>query len=263
VTGHGLLAGRVCAVTGGARGIGRAVCERFAEEGAAVAVCDILDDDGAAVCDGLRETGARAEYVRMDVTDAASVEAGADAIAGALGPPDVLVANAGILIQQHVLDMSQTAWHRTLDVNLTGVFHCAREFGRRMVDGARGGRILIASSMAGIVGGEFYGAYAASKFAVIGLAQSMAVELAPAGVLVNCVCPGAIQTDMIEQVIHEQATATGRTADDLRRENLAPIALGRFGEPAEVADIYVWLASDLARYVTGQRVVVDGGMLIT
>jgi NAD(P)-dependent dehydrogenase (short-subunit alcohol dehydrogenase family) len=263
VTGHGLLTGRICAVTGGARGIGKAVCERFAEEGAAVAVCDILDDEGATVRDALRAAGARAEYVHIDVADADSVEAGAAAVAETLGPPDVLVANAGILIQDRVLDMAETAWQRTLDVNLTGVFYCARTFGRRMVEAGRGGRIVIASSMAGIVGGAFYGAYAASKFAVIGLAQSMAVELAPDGVLVNCVCPGAIQTEMIEQVIHEQAAATGRSPDSLRSENLLPIALGRFGDPTEVADIYVWLASDLARYVTGQRVVVDGGMLIT
>jgi NAD(P)-dependent dehydrogenase (short-subunit alcohol dehydrogenase family) len=258
-----LLNGRVCAVTGGARGIGRAVCERYAEEGAAVAVCDINDDEGMRVRDALRASGARSAYVHMDVTDAPSVEAGATAVEAALGSVDVLVANAGILKQDRVLDMPDEAWQQTLDVNLTGVFNCARSFGRRMAERGKGGRILIASSMAGIVGGAFYGAYAASKFGVIGLAQSMAVELAGDGVLVNCVCPGAIQTEMIEQVIHEQAAATGRTADDVRNENLAPIAMGRFGEPTEVADIYVWLASDLARYVTGQRVVVDGGMLIT
>lgn len=240
----GLLEGRRCVVTGAARGIGRAICERFAEEGATVVACDVTEGEGVVAC---------------DVTDRARVEE----LAGATGPVDVVVANAGVLLQDRVLDMSDELWHRTLEVNLTGVFHCVQVFGRLMVKRGQGGRILITSSIAGKRGGAFYGAYAASKFGVIGLAQSAAAELAEHGILVNCVCPGTVDTEMMVKLAREQAAATGRSEDDLVRENLKAIALNRYADPREIADAFVFLASPLARYVTGQSIVVDGGMLVS
>jgi NAD(P)-dependent dehydrogenase (short-subunit alcohol dehydrogenase family) len=260
---HGLLEGSVCVVTGGARGIGRAICERFVEEGGQVLVCDVLDGLGDALCDDLRARGGRAEYQHVDVTDRESVEAALAAAIRHLGRVDVLVANAGILRQSPLLEMDESIWREVLEVNLTGVFHCCQVFGRQMVKQGRGGRIVVASSIGGIEGGAFYGAYSASKFGVIGLTQSLAVELAPSGVLVNCVCPGSVDTDMMEQLAHEQAEATGRRYEQVVAEIVAPIALGRYARPGEVADAYVYLCSPLSSYVTGQRIVVDGGMLVT
>jgi NAD(P)-dependent dehydrogenase (short-subunit alcohol dehydrogenase family) len=258
-----LLEESVCVVTGGARGIGQAICERYAEEGAAVVICDLLDDAGEELRDQLRSGGARAEYQHVDVTDRRSIEAALATVLTAFGRVDVLAANAGVLRQAPVLEMDETMWHSVLDVNLTGVFHCCQVFGGRMVEQGSGGRIVIASSIGGIEGGAFYGAYAASKFAVIGLAQSLAVELAPHKVLVNCVCPGSVDTEMMEQLAREQALATGRAQEDVVAENVAPIALGRYATTREVADVYVFLASPLSSYITGQRIVVDGGMLVT
>jgi NAD(P)-dependent dehydrogenase (short-subunit alcohol dehydrogenase family) len=259
----GLLSGSVCVVTGGARGIGRAICERYAEEGADVVICDLLDDAGEELRDQLRSGGARAEHQHLDVTDRGSVEAALAAALASFGRIDVLAANAGVLRQAPVLDMDESMWRGVLEVNLTGVFHCCQVFGRQMVEQGTGGRIVIASSIGGIEGGAFYGAYAASKFAVIGLAQSLAVELAPHKVLVNCVCPGSVDTGMMEQLAREQAAATGRAESEVVADNMTPIALGRYATPREVADVYVFLASPLASYITGQRIVVDGGMLVT
>lgn len=259
----GLLSGRACVVTGGARGIGRAICERFVEEGGDVLVCDLLTDDGEALCHELRSRGGRAVFVRLDVTQRVSVEEALTAAVAAFGRVDVLIANAGILRQERVLEMEEAVWRSVLEVNLTGVFHCCQVFGRQMVKQGNGGRIVIASSIAGIQGCAFNGAYAASKFGVIGLLQSLAVELAPSGILVNCICPGAVDTGMMEQFARDQARATGSTYEQLVDENLAPIALGRYATPREVADAYVYLASPLSSYITGQRIVVDGGMLLT
>jgi NAD(P)-dependent dehydrogenase (short-subunit alcohol dehydrogenase family) len=226
-------------------------------------ICDLLDDAGEELRDQLRSGDTRAEYQHTDVTDRDSVEAALSAALAAFDRVDVLVANAGILRQAPLLEMDEAMWRAVLEVNLTGVFHCCQVFGRRMVEQGSGGRIVIASSIGGIEGGAFYAAYAASKFAVIGLAQSLAVELAPHDVLVNCVCPGSVDTEMMEQLAHEQAAATGRAAEVVVAENVAPIALGRYATPREVADVYVFLASRLSSYITGQRIVVDGGMLVT
>jgi len=258
-----LLQGRVCVVTGGATGIGRAVCERFAEEKARVAVADIDHEGVAAVCQEIRARGGQALPIPLDVTVRESVEQADAAISEAFGRLDVVVANAGILIQGRMLDLDEASWQRTLDVNLTGVYRCLQVFGRRLVAQGEGGRMLVTSSISGLRGGTFYGAYSASKFALIGLAQSMATELAQHGVLVNCVCPGLVDTDMMARLAREQATLTGAAVESVVTQNVHRVPLGRYATPEEIADAFVFLASPLARYVTGQRLVVDGGMLFT
>lgn len=259
----GLLAGRTALITGGARGIGLAVAHRFAAEGAAVAIADV-DADGAdrAAAEIAGGSDRPTVGVRVDVTDEGSVRAAADEAEAVLGPVDLLVANAGILVLKPMLDLTAAEFRRVLDVNLTGTFVSVREFGRRMRDRGTGGRVVVSSSLFGVRGGRTNGAYSASKFGQLGLVQSLAAELGEHGILVNAVCPGQIATDMMAALIRDRAAQTGRSEADVEADLVERIATGRMATPDEIADVYVYLASPLSRYVTGQAHVVDGGWLV-
>lgn len=257
-----LLDGRVSFVTGGAQGIGLELVRRFAAEGARVMIGDIRADEAERQAERLRENGFDVRAVALDVTDPVSVEHAAEVCAKQLGEPEVLVANAGILHLQPVLEMSLETWCRVLDVNLTGVFLCCKTFARRMVRTDRGGRIIVTSSLFGRRGGRENGAYSASKFGVIGLVESLAAELAPYGVLVNAVCPGQVDTEMMRKLVHDRSEVRGVDPDVVESELIGRIPLGRMASPSEVADVFVYLASPLSRYVTGQSLIVDGGMQV-
>jgi NAD(P)-dependent dehydrogenase (short-subunit alcohol dehydrogenase family) len=257
-----LLAHRVAVITGGARGIGLLVAERYAAEGAAVVLADVDLATAEQEAARLVASGARALAGRVDVTDPGSLEELADAAEARLGQVDVVVANAGVLVQAPALRTSLEAWRRSLDVNLTGGFLTCTAFGRRMVERGRGGRIVVSSSLFGVRGGRDNAAYSASKFGLIGMVQCLAAEWAPAGVLVNAVCPGQVDTAMMRQLFHDRAALRGTAPEAVEAELLAKIPLGRLADPREVADLYVYLASDLSRYVTGQALVADGGWLV-
>ncbi len=254
-----LLAERTAFITGGARGIGRALVERFAEEGARVLCGDVAGDAAEATASELRDRGLSVRATTVDVTDPESVEAAANACEREFGVADVLVANAGILLLEPVLEMKLEQWRRVLDVNLTGAFLCCRAFGGRMVTAGAAGSILVTSSLFGTRGGRDNGAYSASKFGVIGLVESLAAELAPHEILVNAVCPGQVDTEMMQQLFRDRADPRRTTAREIEATMLEQIPIGRMAKPAEIADAFVFLASPLARYVTGQHVVVDGG----
>lgn len=254
----GLLDGRVALVTGGARGIGLEVGRALAAHGAAVALADVAGAQDAAA--GLTaDTDARTAGVTMDVTDPASVSAGFDAAEGRVGPVDVVVANAGILVLAPALELGLTDWRRVIEVNLTGTFLTCTEGARRMVGRGASGSIIASSSLFGLRGGVENAAYSASKFGIIGFVQCLAAELGTADITVNAVCPGQIDTPMMRELIVERSRLTGNTEAEVEEKLLSRIPSRRFARPAEVADTYVWLASDLARYVTAQSVVVDGG----
>lgn len=256
----GLLDGRAAFVTGGAQGIGLAVAKAYLAAGASVTVADVRPD-------GLEQArleleGAapgRIQAIHLDVTDEAATEAAVDAAASFHGRLDVAVANAGVLVLRRVLEMPLAEWRRSLDVNLTGAFLTARACARRMVDGGAGGRIILTSSLFGLRGGVENAAYSASKFGMVGLAQCLAAELAPNGILVNAVCPGQIGTAMLDALFQERAAAQGRSPEELKAGFVARIPTGRLGSLEEVADTYVFLASHLSRYTTGQALTVDGG----
>ncbi len=253
---RGLLEGKVAVVTGGARGIGLAVARRYAAEGAVVVIADV---DGGAAAAAAADLPGRAHGVRVDVTDEESVAALGDATVELAGRLDVVVANAGVLVQAPALETSLDHWRRALEVNLTGAFVTCRELGRRLVEQGEGGRVILSSSLFGLRGGRDNAAYSASKFGMIGLAQCLAAEWSGHGVLVNTVCPGQVDTPMLRSLFDTRAELRGTTPADEEGRMLARIPIGRLASPDEIADAYVFLASDLSRYVTGQAITVDGG----
>jgi NAD(P)-dependent dehydrogenase (short-subunit alcohol dehydrogenase family) len=226
-------------VTGGNRGIGLAIARAFASQGDRVAVTH----RGSGGPDGLFG-------VRCDVTDAASVDAAFAAVEAEQGPVEVLVSNAGVTDDALLLRMSEEQFTRVLDANLTGAYRVARRAAGKMLR-ARNGRMIFVSSVVALTGSAGQVNYAASKAGLIGFTKSVAREYASRGVLANCVAPGFIATDM-----------TAALPDDARATLLQDIALGRLGQPDDVAGAVLFLASDLAGYVTGQVLVVDGGMVI-
>ncbi len=249
----GLLDGRSAFVTGGAQGIGLAIAQAFAAHGARVTIADVSDAAlQEAASHGLRT-------VHLDVTDPDATERVAAETAEAQGAVDLVVPNAGILVLKPALGLDVAEWRRVLEVNLTGAFVTATTFARHMVRCAGGGQIILTSSLFGLRGGVENAAYSASKFGLIGLMQCLAAELAPHGIRVNAVCPGQIGTPMLDALFTERAAVQQTDAAALRAAFEARIPLRRLGTAAEVADTFVYLASDLSRYVTGQSIVVDGG----
>jgi meso-butanediol dehydrogenase/(S,S)-butanediol dehydrogenase/diacetyl reductase len=237
------LEGKRIVVTGGTSGIGEATSRRFLDEGARVVALAIGEDEVATAAE--RIPGLHA--IRCDVADAGDVGRAFDEAAMVLGGVDVLIANAGISVRKPFLEIEEADWQRVLDVNLTGVFHCAQQAARRMV-AAGGGVILMTASTNGLTGHPFYADYNASKAGVILLARTMALELAPT-VRVNAVCPGYVLTPM------QRAEYT----DDMLAEVNAGIPLGRHAAPEEIAALYAFLASDEGAYFTGAVLSIDGG----
>lgn len=244
--------GRVALVTGGATGIGRATAEAFARAGATVIVSDVNDADGAATVALCTATGGRAEYVHCDVSDDAAVGVMIDGIVARHGRLDCAFNNAGTEGTSAAVDAAtMDQWARVIGVNLTGVFSCLRHEARVMRAAGRGA-IVNCSSVAGVVGFPGAAVYCASKHGVIGLTKAVALDLGPLGIRVNALCPAFIETPMLDRA--------GMTADPVLRTAMEQLhALHRYGRPAEMADIVLWLCSDAASFVTGHALLGDGG----
>ena len=241
------LTGKVAFVTGSTRGIGLAIATALHQAGARVAVAGRDAARAQEVASGL---GAGTVGVGCDVTDAEQVAAAIAAVEQALGPIDILVNNAGLTRDNILLRLSEADWDAVLDANLKGAFLTMRAVTKGMMK-RRSGRIINISSIVGLIGNKGQANYAASKAGLIGLTKSAAREYASRGILINCIAPGFIETDM-----------TAALPEEARKVLLGEIALGRLGAPADIADTVLYLASDLASYVTGQVLVVDGGMVI-
>jgi meso-butanediol dehydrogenase / (S,S)-butanediol dehydrogenase / diacetyl reductase len=238
------LEGKRVVVTGGTSGIGEATSRRFLEERARVVAIAVGEDE---VATAEQRIPGLAAALRCDVADDAQVAAAFAEVDELLGGIDVLVANAGISVRKPFLEIEEADWRRVLDVNLTGVFHCAQQSARRMAAGD-GGVILMTASTNGLTGHEYYADYNASKAGVILLARTMALELAPA-VRVNAVCPGYVLTPM------QKAEYTPAMLDRVNES----IPLGRHAKPEELAALYAFLASDEGAYFTGAVISMDGG----
>ncbi|WP_062223825.1 SDR family NAD(P)-dependent oxidoreductase [Aureimonas sp. D3] len=248
-----LLNGKTAVISGAAsqRGIGRATAQLFAEHGARVAILDL--DAGASADAAKALPGDGHVGIACDVTDKSSCDAAAKAAIDAFGRVDVLVNNAGITQPLKTLDISLENWGKVIDVNLTGVLLLSQAFVPHMKEKG-GGSIACMSSVSAQRGGGIFGGphYSAAKAGVLGLAKAMAREFGPAGIRVNSVTPGLIQTDI----------TGGKLTDEMRADILKGIPLNRLGDAADVAKIYLFLASDLSSYVTGATIDVNGGMLI-
>jgi NAD(P)-dependent dehydrogenase (short-subunit alcohol dehydrogenase family) len=248
-------------VTGGGRGIGRAVALDLARGGAAVAVAARTRPEVEAVASLLQGQGARAVALTVDVTDPDSVRATFAAAREALGGIDILVNGAGVAPTAPLVRTSDTVWRQALETNLSGTFYCLREALPEMT--ARGwGRVVNIASIAGKTGYPYIAAYAASKHGVLGLTRCAALEVASAGVTVNAVCPGYVDTPMLDAGVARIVEKTGLTAEEARRRLADMSPQKRLYTPEEVSALVVFLCGDAAAGINGQALNVDGGTVV-
>ena len=242
---------RTIAVTGGAKGIGRAICLAFASPGAYIYLnYRSSGKDAAETADLAREAGGRCQPVQGDVASEADMAALFKRIKSETGRIDVLVNNAGITKDSLLPRMKMADWEMVMDVNLKGAFICTKMASRPMI-AQKSGRIINITSIAGVAGNSGQANYAAAKAGLIGLTKTTARELAPRGVTANAIAPGFIETDMTKDLTEEQ-----------KAEIFAQVPLACAGKPADVAGVAVFLASEAARYITGQVIHVNGGLYL-
>jgi len=247
----GLVEGKVMLVTGGGSGIGRATALKLAQEGATVMIADYVQEGGERIVKMIKDSGGTASSIQADVSQAAQVEAIVVKAVQAYGRIDGAFNNAGIEGRMATtVDTSEENFDRTIAINLKGVWLCMKyEIPQMLRQG--GGAIVNTASVAGLVGIERLPAYNASKHGVVGLTRTAALEYATKNIRVNCVCPGAIRTPMTERIIDSGGMS--------EQEAIAAEPVGRWGKPEEIAQGVVWLLSDLASFVTGHPMTIDGG----
>jgi 3-oxoacyl-[acyl-carrier protein] reductase len=245
-----LLKDKVALITGAALGIGREIAMIFAREGCDIAVCDIMEGPASETAKEIEKLGRRSEYFIADVSKTVEVEATVNKVVDKFGTINILVNNAGITKDALIMRMSESDWDAVLSVNLKGVYNFTKAAVRHMMK-ARAGRIISIASVVGLMGNPGQANYSASKAGVIGLTKSVAKELASRGITVNAIAPGFIKTRMTEAL-----------TDSQRKIMLDKIPLNRLGEPQDVANAALFLASDWASYITGQVITVDGGMVM-
>ncbi len=243
------LANRVAIITGAARGIGRGAAERFCQEGATVIIWDVLPE-GETTARELTAQGYRCDFMTVSTTDVPNIEAAAREVVDRYGRIDILVNNAGITRDKTLLKMSYDEWQQVIDVNLTGVFNCTKVVVPYMVE-QQYGRIICTSSINGVHGAFGQTNYAAAKAGIIGMVRSWAKELGPKGITANAVAPGFIQTAM-----------TDAMPDDVKAKAVAAIPVRRIGQPADIANAYLFLASEESSFVNGHVLAVNGGQAI-
>ena len=243
------LENKVAIVTGGARGIGKSIARKLFQEGAAVVVCDVLEEVSD-TAEELCSEGANALPLKVDITNMKAVESMVQTTIEKLGSVDILVNNAGIVRDALLVRMKESDWDAVIAVNLKGAFNCTKTVARPMMK-QRSGKVVNIASVMGLIGNVGQANYSASKAGIIGLTKSSAKELGRRGINVNAVAPGYIVSKMTESLPENE-----------RKKILDLIPLGLLGYPEDVADVVAFLVSDSARYVTGQVIPVDGGLVM-
>src|SRR6266540_432371 len=246
----GQLASQIAVITGAGRGIGRAIALKFAGEGADIVCVSRTAENAEKVAGEVRALGRKAWAHAVDVADSKAVADAGEKILGETARVDVLVNNAGVTRDGLIMRMSEEDWDTVVNTNLKGAFLFTRAFARAFLK-QRSGRIINVASIIGLIGNAGQCNYAASKAALIGFTKSIARELAPRGITVNALAPGFIETDM-----------TAVLGEEMRKELLRKIPLNSFGQPEDIANAALYLASPAARYITGQVLVVDGGLVM-
>lgn len=246
------IAGKTAIVTGAAQGLGRAISERFAADGARVVLSDIADDKGHAVAKGITTAGGEACYVHCDVSNASDVNAMMAKALETYGSVDIAVCNAAIVEATDFLEVTEADWKRVLDINLTGFFLTGQAAAKQMVAQGTGGSIINMSSINAVVAIPAIASYCACKGGVQQLTKAMALALAPHHIRVNAIGPGTIATEMAATVLNDSGA---------RDKVLSRTPAGRLGEPAEIAGVARFLAGDDASYITGETIYADGGRL--
>lgn len=244
------LKDKVALITGGARGIGRAIATSFAKEGADIVIWDINIEGAEKTCLDIQALGVATLALEVDVTNYTKVEEALNKILDKFKRLDILVNNAGITRDNLILRMSESEWEQVVDVNLKGTFNCIKAASRVMIK-QRKGRIINIASVIGIIGNSGQANYSASKAGIIALTKTSAKELASRNINVNAIAPGFIETQM-----------TAKLPDDIKAKMLSLIPLERFGLPEDVANACLFLVSDESSYITGQTIIVDGGMVM-
>lgn len=259
-----LLAGLRGFITGAGTGIGRAIALEMVREGADLYLTD-LDERSAQEVTGEAQRlrpEARVFAGQLDVRDAAGATAQIEDAVNRLGGLELAVNNAGVSTMARVVDLTEDDWDFNMDVNAKGIFLCCQAEVRYLLRQGRGGSIVNTASMAGKKAAPFLAHYSASKFAVIGFTQALALETAAQGIRVNAVCPGYVRTSMQEREVVWEAKLRGITPEEVRQDYLRAIPLGRLEEPEDVARVVVFLLSDRAAYMTGQAINVTGGSIM-
>lgn len=253
---------QVAVITGAANGIGKACAIRFAEEGANIACLDLAEEQNEAIAAKCRELGVEAIALKCNVTDKDNIDSIVKTVMEKWGRIDILVASAGIYTGSPLPEVSLKQWQRVIDINLTGTFLTNQAIAPILME-QKSGSIINISSMAGKTSWPASAEYSASKSGVIGLTRSVAMEMAPFGPTANAVCPGNTLTDMVRGVAEKVGNLDGMTGPEWLEMRANDCPMKRLAEPWEIAGVVAYLASQDSRYITGQAIEVDGGLIMS